>query len=172
MKHWCLMTVVLIGSIFTSPLATGGEVYNSSAEMAMSDAILENWLNVETDAGSLFEENITISGFATREPVLLTWEMFDSRGEDVIDINSGTLVNYSEGQHSTFTKVDDDKWNWTINIQRFNSLSCLCIIEFIGLVKMVVPLEAPPPCSQRVAMAVWNQWEYSFHQKFTMWLMK
>jgi len=133
MKHWHLMVAVLIGSIFTSPLAIGGEAYNASAEMAMSDAILENWLNVETDAGTLFEENITISGFATKEPVLLTWEMFDSRGEDAIDTNTGTLVNSSGGQHSTFTKVADDKWNWTINIQRYNSLSCLCIIEFIGL---------------------------------------
>ncbi|MCS5536844.1 MAG: hypothetical protein NZ770_01950 [Candidatus Poseidoniaceae archaeon] len=133
MKYWCLMVAVLAGSIFASPLATGGDVYNASAEMAMSDAIIENWLNVETNAGTLFEENISISGFATREPVLLTWEMFDSRGEDVIDFNTGSLVNSSEGQHSTFTKVEDAKWNWTINIQRYDSLSCLCIIEFIGL---------------------------------------
>ena len=133
MKRWCLMITVLFGSIFFSPLTTSGGAYNASAEMAMSDAIIENWLVVETDAGTLFEDNISITGFATREPVLLTWEMYDSRGEKVIDIDSGALVNASEGQHSTFTKVDDDKWNWTINIQRYNSLDCLCIIEFIGL---------------------------------------
>lgn len=127
-----LLSLLLFSVLLQPSTAAGVDVYNASSQMAMSDAELKDWLFVETAAGSLFEENISISGFTSVAPLSLTWQMFDSRSEKTI-MESGTLVNHTIGQHTTFTKVTDERWNWTIKIDAEGSLSCLCIVEFLAL---------------------------------------
>jgi len=100
--------------------------------MAMSDAELQDWLHVVTPAGSLFEENVSLSGYTTVAPLSMTWQMFDSRSEKTI-MDSGVLVNHTQGQYTSFSKVAENSWNWTIKIGTQGSTSCLCIVEFLAL---------------------------------------
>ena len=127
------LTLVLFGALLCPTFsASNTDVYNASSQMAMSDAELQDWLHIVTPAGSLFEENVSLSGYTTVAPLSMTWQMFDSRSENTI-MDSGTLVNHTQGQYTSFSKVAEDSWNWTIKIDTRGSTSCLCIVEFLAL---------------------------------------
>ena len=122
-----LLSSASLGSVFAE------KHYNSSNQMTLSDAIIEDWLVIETAAGISFENEIVISGFTEVETTLLKWDLRDSRLNEGDNARIESLVEESTGEHIAFSKVAENRWNWSITIEINDSVSCMCIFELLGL---------------------------------------
>ncbi|MDC0055493.1 hypothetical protein OAJ94_00380 [Deltaproteobacteria bacterium] len=122
-----LLSSVSLGSAFAE------KHYNSSNQITLSDAIIEDWLVIETPAGISFEDEIVVSGFTEVETTLLKWDLRDSRLDEGDNSRIESLVEESAGDHIAFSKVAENRWNWSITIGINNSVSCMCILELLGL---------------------------------------
>ena len=128
-----LICLLLSGAPFGSVFAE--KHYNSSNQITLSDAIIEDWLVIDTAAGITFEDEIVITGFTEVETTLLKWDLRDSRLNEGENSRIESLVEESKGEHIAFSKVAENRWNWSITIQINDSVSCMCIMEFLGLAK-------------------------------------
>ena len=122
-----LLSSAPLGSVFAE------KHYNSSNQITLSDAIIEDWLVIDTAAGISFEDEIVISGFTEVETTLLKWDLRDSRLNEGDNSRIESLVEESTGEHIAFSKVAENRWNWSITIQINESVSCMCIMELLGL---------------------------------------
>ena len=122
-----LLSSVSLGSVFAE------KHYNSSNQITLSDTIIEDWLVIETAAGIYFEDEIVISGFTEVETASLEWDLRDSRLNEGVNARIEHLVEESTGEHSAFSKVAENRWDWSITIGINDSVSCMCIFELLGL---------------------------------------
>lgn len=129
---WISLICLLLSSASLGSVFAEGH-YNSSILRAHSDAIIEDWLVIETAAGITFEDEIVITGFTEVETILLKWDLRDSRMNEGDNNRIDSLVEESTGEHIAFSKVAEERWNWSITIEINESASCMCIFELLGL---------------------------------------
>jgi hypothetical protein len=129
---WISLICLLLSSSSLGSVFAEGH-YNSSILRAHSDAIIEDWLVIETAAGITFEDEIVITGFTEVETILLKWDLRDSRINEGDNNRIDSLVEESTGEHIAFSKVAEERWNWSITIEINESATCMCIFELLGL---------------------------------------
>ena len=129
---WISLICLLLNSASLGSVFAEGH-YNSSILRSHSDAIIEDWLVIDTAAGITFEDEIVITGFTEVETILLKWDLRDSRINEGDNNRIDSLVEESTGEHIAFSKVAEERWNWSITIEINESATCMCIFELLGL---------------------------------------